>query len=242
MSNLDLAAETQQQQQKGLDSFLSQEERAALQRMLGFPEDIPAAFQSWLLDFVAVNIPQIPISQISGFPKSRSLELIISSTLAAAGTFDFQNISQEGFVHLQIQLIARGDTASAAVNTLMRVNGDTNSTYAWQLLTGSGASAGASEDTSDTAFLVGSVAAANGSANRSGVSYIDIPHYRGTAFHKEIQSKYSQFPTSGASGTMGLISGIWASTSAINRIQVFPQTGNFAIGSRCDLLGLRNPG
>ena len=67
MSNLDLAAETQQQQQKGLDSFLSQEERSVLQRMLGFPEDIPDVFKSWLIDFMAVNIPQIPISQIVGF-------------------------------------------------------------------------------------------------------------------------------------------------------------------------------
>ena len=69
MSNLDLAIETQQQQQKGLDSFLSQEERAALQRMLGFPEDLPPAFQSWVIDFMSVNLSQISISQILGFEK-----------------------------------------------------------------------------------------------------------------------------------------------------------------------------
>ena len=57
----------QRQETKGPESYLSLEERKALQRSLSFPEDLPPKFKSWLIDFIAVNIPQIPISQIVGF-------------------------------------------------------------------------------------------------------------------------------------------------------------------------------
>lgn len=62
--------ETQSQERqssKGPEAYLSSEERKALQRSLSFPEDLPPKFKSWLIDFIAVNIPQIPISQIVGF-------------------------------------------------------------------------------------------------------------------------------------------------------------------------------
>lgn len=70
MSSYDTQAqnvETQQQAQKGEGSFLTQQERATVARMFGFPEDFPPEFKAWLIDFLAVNIPQIPISQITGF-------------------------------------------------------------------------------------------------------------------------------------------------------------------------------
>jgi hypothetical protein len=70
MSSYDTAArnaETQQQAEKGEGSFLTPQERSTVQRFLGFPEDFPPEFKDWLIDFLAVNIPQIPISQITGF-------------------------------------------------------------------------------------------------------------------------------------------------------------------------------
>jgi hypothetical protein len=53
--------------ERGPEAYLSTDERKALQRSLSFPEDLPPKFRSWLIDFIAVNIPQIPISQIVGF-------------------------------------------------------------------------------------------------------------------------------------------------------------------------------
>lgn len=54
---------------KGPEAFLGPEERKFLGRMLSYPEDIPPKFKEWMSDYLAVNIPQIPISQISGFNK-----------------------------------------------------------------------------------------------------------------------------------------------------------------------------
>jgi hypothetical protein len=62
-----LQTETDIQRTKGADSFLSAEERADVRRLFGHPEDFPPEFKEWLIDFIAVNIPQIPISQITGF-------------------------------------------------------------------------------------------------------------------------------------------------------------------------------
>lgn len=76
MSGYDVAAaqaETQQQIAKGVGSFLSQEERQNVRRLLGFPEEFPPEFKEWLVDYLAVNIPLIPISQISGFSQYQAV-------------------------------------------------------------------------------------------------------------------------------------------------------------------------
>lgn len=59
----------QQANTKGPEAFLSNDERKQVGRYLGFPEDFPAKYKSWLTDYLSVNFPQIPITQISGFDK-----------------------------------------------------------------------------------------------------------------------------------------------------------------------------
>lgn len=66
-------AETQQQLAKGAGSFLSQEERQQVRRLLQFPEEFPPEFKEWLLDYLAVNIPQIPIGNIMGFSQYQAV-------------------------------------------------------------------------------------------------------------------------------------------------------------------------
>jgi hypothetical protein len=76
VSQYDLQAqtlETQQQALKGEGVFLTDQERRTVQRLMGHPEDFPAEFKEWLLDFLAVNIPLIPISQITGFSQYQAV-------------------------------------------------------------------------------------------------------------------------------------------------------------------------
>lgn len=63
------AAETAQQQSKGPEAYLSAQEREAVSRLLRFDEEFPKEFKSWLTDYLSVNFPEIPITQISGFEK-----------------------------------------------------------------------------------------------------------------------------------------------------------------------------
>ena len=62
----DSGGQSKDSSKAGPEAYLSPDERKALQRSLSFPEDLPPRFKSWLIDFIAVNIPQIPISQIVG--------------------------------------------------------------------------------------------------------------------------------------------------------------------------------
>ena len=81
--------ETEQKQQAetkaGPEAYLSADERKALQRSLSFPEDLPPRFKSWLIDFIAVNIPQIPVSQIVGFKQVEQVE-VTTANVATSGT------------------------------------------------------------------------------------------------------------------------------------------------------------
>jgi hypothetical protein len=71
---------------KGPEAYLSPDERKALQRSLSFPEDLPPKFKSWMIDFIAVNIPQIPISQIVGFTKFTPVYNLLVNTFGVGST------------------------------------------------------------------------------------------------------------------------------------------------------------
>ncbi len=62
-------AKPQDQQQdapRTEQSFLQPDERSQMQRFLGFPEEFPRKFGSWIADYIAVNGLEIPASQIRG--------------------------------------------------------------------------------------------------------------------------------------------------------------------------------
>lgn len=69
MADPSAAQETAQQQQKGPEAYLSAQERQAVQRMLRFDEEFPKEFKSFLTEYLSVNFPTIPITQITGFEK-----------------------------------------------------------------------------------------------------------------------------------------------------------------------------
>ena len=62
---------------------LSTEERILMQKILSNPLYFPKEFKTWLNDYLAVNIPLIPISQILGFS---TFSASISTTTASFAT------------------------------------------------------------------------------------------------------------------------------------------------------------
>ena len=70
----------------GPEAYLSSDERKALQRSLSFPEDLPPKFKSWLIDFIAVNIPQIPVGQVVGFERFAGTQVSFFSNLVSGDT------------------------------------------------------------------------------------------------------------------------------------------------------------
>lgn len=131
----DKAAEAQQQQQKGPETFLTNDERKALQRTLGFPEDLPPKFKSWITDYLSVNFPQIPITQVSGFEKY----LYKKGTAIPANPKDGQQYAY---------------TVNAASGIVWRLqyNADSTSDYKWEFVGGSPLFVNADDVVSTTAY------------------------------------------------------------------------------------------
>ena len=142
--------ESTQQKQKGPEAFLTNEERKDLQRSLSYPEDLPPKFKNWIQEYIAVNIPQIPISQIVGFSQFRviSAPFIFASEITSltaytnlgtigpeiSGLSDGQYVlwygcaidpsvaAEEGAVSVSINDAAASDNDGAVVEGVNRVN------------------------------------------------------------------------------------------------------------------------
>lgn len=80
---------------KGPEDFLSLDERQFLQRILNYPEDLPSKFRSWLVDFIAVNIPMIPISQIVGFTQFQARSETVTGSQSCTNT-NYGNLATPG--------------------------------------------------------------------------------------------------------------------------------------------------
>lgn len=50
---------------------LSEEERAAVESLLGSPLDFPNRFKQWFIEYMAQNIPPFPIDHVQGYVKTR---------------------------------------------------------------------------------------------------------------------------------------------------------------------------
>lgn len=159
-----------------------------------------------------------------------SMVVIYDSTLAAdAASFDVQNIPQ-GYKHLLIELSHLG-TGAGQQNLLMRFNNDSGANYSGQVITAtSGTIAGAGAE-STTSMHVGYVY----TDTKAGKTVLQVPDYTGS-LQKGVIGENS-VRLSGGFYWVGS-AGNWASASAINRIALFPASGNFAAGSRLTIYGL----
>jgi hypothetical protein len=153
-----------------------------------------------------------------------SYESIATVTVGAGGAADvtFSSIPST-YEHLQIRGIARDNRSSAANMMKTWVNNDTSANYTDHWLYGDGASVSAFAETTGQGFMqIVRIASANATSGVFGTFVMDIFDYKST-------SKYKTFRTltgydNNGSGLIYLTSGLWLSTSAINRI-------DFAVGA-----------
>lgn len=162
---------------------------------------------------------------------------IFDSTLGiAAASIDIPSIIAT-YAHLRLWLYARGDTAAAAVNLNMRFNNDSSGAYQYQWLQAVATTPAAGENVAPPSFIFcGAIPAASVGGGVFGQTEIDIAHYAGVTNQKTANIGYG-YRTGGSTGQgfTGRSSGWWSSGAAINRITLFPATGNFAAGTRATL-------
>lgn len=164
---------------------------------------------------------------------------IAGQTLANSTTYTaaFSSIPQT-FTHLQLRMFAKNaGTSGVSDQFWLQFNSDGTSNYAYHRLEGNGTSATSANAVTQTAAYIGYTPNnTTGYANMFSNSIIDILDYSNTSKNKTIRNM-SGFDLNGA-GTVGLYSGLWRSTTALNSITIASNINPFFINTRFDLYGI----
>jgi hypothetical protein len=161
---------------------------------------------------------------------------LISTTIlgSSAASVTFSSIPNT-FRHLQLRITLRDTFATEQIGASMQFNGDTGSNYAYHFLKGNG---GTVTSSSAAGYDRLDILRTSGSNATSGIympQIIDILDYASTS-----KNKTARVLTGGDTTNVkyiGLHSGLWISTAAINSINIYSQT--LATGSRFSLYGLK---
>ena len=135
------------------------------------------------------------------------------------------------FKHLQVRIYWLN---SANSNNWFRLNGDTGANYAGHELGGDGSSAYTSAYSSNSeGILVGYAS----TSTSPGVAVVDILDYADTNKFKTTRTLSGQ--DRNGSGLIAFRSSLWRSTSAVNSLSFYAQSGTFTAGSVIELYGIR---
>jgi len=172
-------------------------------------------------------------------PVTNSYESIATVTVGSGGssTITFSSIPST-YKHLQIRAIARSAAAND-FNVNIKLNSDTGSNYAYHRLYGTGATAAAQAGSSLAYANIGAFTPLSSEASGNfGLAVIDILDYANTSKNKTVRSLNGR--DANGSGTVNLHSALWASTSAINRIDFTgASSDNFAQYTQFALYGIK---
>ena len=165
-----------------------------------------------------------------------SYESIATVTVGSGGQSDITFTSIPAtFTHLQIRLTS---LLSAVNNIYMQVGNssiDTNANYAWHELYGDGSSAAAGAGSGQTFMKVNYQTST--SASYTSVAVIDILNYGSTSKYKTVRSLCGS--DANGSGYVFLRSGLWQSTSVLNTIKLYGQSGSFNQYTQAALYGIK---
>jgi len=150
---------------------------------------------------------------------------IATTTVPSAGvsTVTFSSIPST-YTHLQLRFISRDNRSGQSVDALnIKANGDSGNNYANHRLQGDGSAASASGGTTLPYAIFAQTPASTATANLFGAGVIDILDYSNTSKFKTFRT-ISGFDANG-SGFVGLYSGLWQSTAAINSLTISSNDG-----------------
>lgn len=165
-----------------------------------------------------------------------SYESIATVTVGSGGasTITFDNIPNT-YQHLQIRAITRGTSTG---RIYMRFNNvSTGTPYDYHGLAGNGTNAVAIADTSENEIWL-TVDGDSGTANHFTGMVLDILDYKDTNKNKTTRSLSGHSIDSISYWIVWFESGLWRSTSAINRIDLTRGSGNFAQYTTFSLYGV----
>lgn len=166
---------------------------------------------------------------------------VIARTLlgASAASISFASIPAT-YEHLRLVLNGRSDRVNELDTMNCTFNNDGGANYYDERFSFDSSGAAASETLGDVRFSWARIAAANANANFPGEAELLIPCYARTVFQKMALSSFAySFTNLTTDQNAGEYMGRWASTAAINRVDIFGSGGNFIAGTIATLYGIR---
>ena len=175
-----------------------------------------------------------------------SFESISTITVGAGGasSINFTSIPST-YKHLQIRAFSQSNRATYGISEIrVQVNTDTAGNYMIHQLTGDGSSVTAGAIGPSTTYMMdtnGTIGTSTGGT--FGATILDFLDYSNTNKNKTlrvISGVDINGTIAGYGGRVGLFSGLWMNTSAINSIQLFAGVGtNFTQYSSFALYGVK---
>jgi hypothetical protein len=163
--------------------------------------------------------------------------LIQAITVGSGGqaAIDFTSIPST-YTDLCLKLSARGTTNNIAENFTTRLNGSSSSIYTAMLLYSAGTAAASAVSANQAQLDYGLMPGVPATTSTFGNAEIYIPNYAGNANKSLSIDEVTE--NNATTSYAAFISGIWASTSAINQITLTASAGNFAQYSTAYLYGI----
>ena len=163
-----------------------------------------------------------------------SYDAITSLSSTGSNSYTFSGIPTNGYKHLQLRINWMSTTDNGSLR--IRFNGDTGSNYAAHRLLGEGSSARALASTSQSYIRAG--LHWEGSGGQPVVYVIDLLDFASTSKYKTLRA-LSGVDKNGT-GEIGLSSGLWMNTNAINSITFYEEYGNVtSAGFNAALYGVK---
>ena len=162
-----------------------------------------------------------------------SYESIASATgTGSSGTITFSSIPS---TYVALQIRANIISTADAISLRIRLNNDTGNNYTLHRLIGNGSTATAEGVTPQSSMLL----SPPGSVFRTTPTSLifDLHNYASTSQYKT--ARWIVGSDRNGSGGVTLGSNLWQSTSAVNQVQIYLQSDQFATGTTVSLYGIK---
>lgn len=119
-------------------------EREKITRFFSHPLFIPSSFKTWMIDHLATEIPNLPVSQVLGSGGvARGLDVSTGAVAASgAGTTTLyslpikgKQLAQNGFLEVELYVTAQSPDASNSADLKLMLGGQTLATIQYQTVT-----------------------------------------------------------------------------------------------------------
>jgi hypothetical protein len=171
-----------------------------------------------------------------------SYESIASASgTGSSGTITFSSIPST-YTSLQVRAISKTSTAVDGVNSsLIRLNGDSGTNYAYHALYGDGTTASAQGVATQNsgAIYYSSVLSGTNNTNMVGTLILDLHDYASTSRYKTLRTLGGGETNGNGTSYVALTSSLWQSTAAVSSISFITVSGNWTTQTQFALYGIK---